>query len=153
MICQSGFVSAIADEHARIAIQPRSACQACAKGEGCGMGLFTGWFSRQGVAITVPSQEGWKVGDQVAVQLESSELTRLALWAYGAPLASFLLAIAGFSALAPAGPLADLGGFVVGAVMMVVCAWIVGRSTRPRSIVGMPRQLPSERRVRSLQST
>lgn len=138
MICQNGFISRIQDGQARISIQPRTACRACAAGKGCGMGLFTGLFSRQGVGIEIPVQPSWKPGDTVAVQVESGELTRLAARAYGFPLVAFLVGAGAVAWLLPPGAGADLGGLAAGAAAMMACAWWLGRTGSPRIMIGRP---------------
>jgi sigma-E factor negative regulatory protein RseC len=136
MICQHGFISDINHGQALIRVQPRTACQACSAGKGCGMGLFTGWMSTRGVAIEVASESDWQVGDSVAVQVTSSELTRLASLAYGLPLLAFLLAAAAMAAWLPAGPVADLGAGLAGVAALVGSAWWLGHRARPRTVVG-----------------
>jgi sigma-E factor negative regulatory protein RseC len=95
-------------------------CQRCARGDGCGAGVFARLFTRSETLLPVPPGAALADGDWVRVGLEPRRLAVAAAWHYGLPLAGFLLGAAvGHAALAawtfrdPVALAAGLAGFVV----------------------------------------
>lgn len=86
-----------------IAVEPVPACRRCMEGRGCGAGLM---FASGATEIAVPAPPGLELvpGDAVELRLPAEALLRVALLAYGLPLAGLLLAAAG-AALTGAGDL------------------------------------------------
>ncbi|MGQ7846280.1 SoxR reducing system RseC family protein [Granulosicoccus sp. 3-233] len=83
-----------AGELASVQIHAPSQCMRCARGQGCGAGIFN-----QGVAavqLSCLSERAVEAGDEVLVEFEGAENAnwlRLVLGAYGLPTGGLLLAI------------------------------------------------------------
>jgi positive regulator of sigma E activity len=85
-------VLSIAGKEAVVEVSDRSVCPRCAAGNGCGAGLFG--TNSESVSLTVRIEDGIRVatGDKVSLSLAPRDLAKAAIYAYGAPLAGFLLA-------------------------------------------------------------
>ncbi|MBZ5486750.1 SoxR reducing system RseC family protein [Halomonas aquamarina] len=81
----------------------REACQQCAKGQGCGMGVLAR-RSHQQIEVMVSCAVDqlavrYPVGDRVALSLERADITLLAFLIYALPLLLALLISGGVAAL------------------------------------------------------
>jgi sigma-E factor negative regulatory protein RseC len=70
-------------------------CARCAAGKGCGAGLIGGDGGSRHVEALLPGHLGLDSGDTVWLELDSQDLLRVAVVAYGAPLAGILVAASG----------------------------------------------------------
>jgi len=92
MICQQGRVLSVGQRDAVIVVDPQQACSACARGQGCGMSIFSRWLGSRAIRFKVRSGPGWHPGQSVSLQVAPPLLLRLAAWAYGLPLVGFITA-------------------------------------------------------------
>jgi sigma-E factor negative regulatory protein RseC len=106
-------------------------CQRCARGEGCGAGVFARLFSRRSTRVTLPGSLAVSCGDWVRVGLEPRQLVLAAAVHYGLPLLGFLSgAVAGHLAMGD-GPGQDAAALATGLVVFAAVARMLARSERP----------------------
>ena len=105
---------------ALIAVEPVAACRRCMEGRGCGAGLLYASGTTE-IAIPAPSGLVLVPGDIVELRLPAAALLRVALLAYGLPLAGLLLAATG-AALAGASQLTAVVAAGAGALAGVLSA-------------------------------
>jgi sigma-E factor negative regulatory protein RseC len=109
-----------------------SECERCARGEGCGAGLFARLFTRGVGRLALPPERAAMPGDRVFVGVPGRWLLGAATVVYLAPAAAFV-AGAWFSELARPGHdgFALVAG-LAGAAIALVLARALGRSFPPR---------------------
>jgi positive regulator of sigma E activity len=90
MICQQGRVLSLQSGSALIVVDPDHACQACARGQGCGMSVFSRWLGSRSVNLRVRTDCDWSPGDAVSLRVAPELLLKMAAWAYGLPLVGFI---------------------------------------------------------------
>lgn len=86
--------SVAAGEIASVRIQPFSQCARCARGQGCGAGIFNQGV--EAVELSCLSEAAVQAGDEVLIEFaddESSDWLRLVMGAYGLPTAGLLVMI------------------------------------------------------------
>lgn len=106
-------------------------CQRCARGEGCGAGVFGRLFARRETRVALPTRLAVAVGDHVRVGLEPGHLALAAGLHYGLPLAGFLVGAAmGHAALSDSA-FRDLAALATGLVGFFLVAGLVSRRFRP----------------------
>ncbi|GAB2880320.1 hypothetical protein GCM10027046_05470 [Uliginosibacterium flavum] len=84
MIERQAKIIAIHADSIQLAVQPEAACSACGARKACQGDSAANVFS-------LPLQPGLSVGEHVALQMESSTITRSALLAYLLPAISLIL--------------------------------------------------------------
>ena len=65
-------------------------CQRCLSGQGCGAGVFSQLFARQGARFKIRSPQCLEVGDRVRVGVSRSAILKASMALYAWPLALFL---------------------------------------------------------------
>ncbi|PRY66045.1 RseC/MucC-like positive regulator of sigma(E) [Vreelandella songnenensis] len=115
-LTRSGRVVGYAARGLLVDVSVREACQQCAKGQGCGMGVLAR-RSHQRIEVAVPCAadqlaKRYPVGEHVTLTLERADITRLALLIYALPLLLALLLSGGVAALDMADWVAPVSFFV-----------------------------------------
>jgi len=130
VIWQIGRV--VASDRDGLALEfPRTrACRRCARGEGCGAGVFAGLLLRSATRVMLPPRADFARGAWVRVGVEPSRLLQAALLVYGLPLLAFLAGAAIGHALAPASGARDLLALAGGVLAFAVVLAGVGRAIR-----------------------
>ena len=105
--------------------QPET-CRQCERGQGCGAGIFARLIPRRDVSLEIAVHGAHASGDWVRVGLPVSTLLGMAFWAYGAPLAGFLLGAMPAYLWIEAPLLSDLLS-MLGGLALGFCAWLAGR--------------------------
>lgn len=124
------------DGHVRVRMMPAEACARCARGEGCGAGVFTRLFARRTVILDLPDTTDAMPGDRIQVGVTASMLGRAASAVYGLPLAAFLLA-AGLMTILSGQPAGTLAGDGLALAAGLAAGWGMFRL----SAAGLPRYL------------
>lgn len=130
MIWQIGRVVASDRDGLTLEFPRHEACRRCARGEGCGAGVFAGLLLRSVNRVMLPPRADFTEGAWVRVGVESSHLLRAALLVYGLPLLAFLAGAAGSHALAPTSGVRDLLALAGGVLAFVVVLAGVGAAIR-----------------------
>ncbi|MEE4302720.1 MAG: SoxR reducing system RseC family protein [Wenzhouxiangella sp.] len=131
MIWQLARVVSIDAERLTLSFSAPEECQRCARGEGCGAGVFARLFSRRSTRVTLPGSLAVSCGDWVRVGLEPRQLVLAAAVHYGLPLLGFLSgAVAGHLAMGD-GPGQDAAALATGLVVFAAVARMLARSERP----------------------
>ena len=112
-----GYVVGYTADGLLVDVSIKEACQQCAQGRGCGMGVLAR-KSRQRVEVSTSynssqCRERYPLGSSVALALERSEITLLALLVYAFPLLLALLLSGGVTMLSVAPWLAPVSFFAV----------------------------------------
>ena len=116
----AGLVVSSSDAIATVEVESPVSCRRCASGRGCGAGLLAS--GRPGtIDVNIPPGMALRRGDAVRLVLDSRQLLRAAMLAYGMPLTGLLLfaAIAalvspgaGDAGMAASGLIGLLAGFL-----------------------------------------
>lgn len=131
MIWQVARVLARDGDRVTLVFAAPEQCERCARGEGCGAGVFARLFGRRETRVALPVAAEFLPDEWVRVGLAPGRLAVAATLHYGLPLAGFLVgAVAGHAATSggAAGDLLALGGGIAGFAFMVA---FVGRRLRP----------------------
>lgn len=107
-------------------------CERCARGEGCGAGVFSRLFTRRETRLVVPARLAVSAGDHVRVGLAPAHLALAAGLHYGLPLAAFLVGAAAGHAAVSGSPLRDAAALAFGLVGFMLATRLVSRRLRPR---------------------
>ena len=102
-------------------------CARCARGEGCGAGVFARLFGRRETRVVLPGDAEASPGQWVRVGLVPRQLALAAAWHYGLPLAGFLLGALAAAAAMPSGAAEDLTALATGLVAFAVTVRFVRR--------------------------
>lgn len=106
-------------------------CQRCARGEGCGAGVFGRLFARRETHVALPARLAVSVGDHVRVGLEPGHLAMAAGLHYGLPLAGFLVGTAIGHVALSGSAFNDAAALAAGLVGFFLMARFVSRRLRP----------------------
>ncbi|TBW57858.1 sigma E positive regulator RseC/MucC [Marinobacter halodurans] len=111
MIEERGTVVAVIDEAAWVQTIRQSTCGNCSARKGCGQGALASMSDGRANQVRVRNDLGARVGDQVILGIEESQLLRASLLVYAWPLSVMLLGALAAAAVWPGqdGP-AILGG-------------------------------------------
>jgi positive regulator of sigma E activity len=90
MIWQLGRVVDSSGGSLTVAISAPDHCRRCARGTGCGAGVFSQLFSRRATHLIVPAQSGIATGDRVRLGVAPSALAASSAAHYGLALAGLL---------------------------------------------------------------
>ncbi len=90
MIEQQATVVAVEGETAWVTAPRRPACARCARGGGCGAGLWARALGLRQARVPVDNPIGARVGEQVVVGLEEAALLRGSALLYLVPLGALL---------------------------------------------------------------
>lgn len=120
MIWQIARVAAVDAGRLQLVFSAPERCERCARGEGCGAGVFARLFSRRETLLPAPPGVALADGDWVRVGLDPRRLAVAAAWHYGLPLAGFLIgaatshaALAAWTFRDPAALAFGLAGFLL----------------------------------------
>lgn len=95
MLFQTGQVTDIRGNHARVEFKPGSACDSCISGYGCGLGPLLALFRRPGpmiwIDLNIATDRRIEVGDPVRIGLPATELIKISSLAYVVPVVSMLI--------------------------------------------------------------
>lgn len=91
MIEESALVVSTEGDHARLEIDRRSSCGACAASGACGGSLFGKWLARRPLEVRAKNPVGACPGEWVVVGLADEVLTQASLIAYLTPVLSLIL--------------------------------------------------------------
>ncbi|NBB92419.1 MAG: hypothetical protein GVY32_04525 [Gammaproteobacteria bacterium] len=97
-----------------LVFSPISNCSRCARGEGCGAGVFAGLFRRADRPLVIAAPADVSEGDWVRVGVGQRTLLTSALVHYGIPLAAFLIGAAAGHALADGAAGRDFAALAAG---------------------------------------
>src|SRR5690625_1764719 len=89
-------------------------CARCARGEGCGAGVFSRLLVYGNTRLVLPVQPGLQPGDRVSVGVERRRLALAAVLRYGLPLIVFLVFAAAGHILADMSPGRDAAALLAG---------------------------------------
>lgn len=106
---------------------PMAGCARCARGQGCGGGVFTQLLRFGQHDLRVPyAGPTLPKGQLVWLEVEDQVINRMALWAWGLPLLALLFAALAWANLSawPAGLISGLLGLGLGCLQL-------GRGRRP----------------------
>ncbi len=106
-------------------------CQRCARGEGCGAGVFGRLFARRETRVALPARLAVAVGDHVRVGLDPAHLALAAGLHYGLPLIGFLVGAATGHAVFSDIAFRDAAALAAGLVGFFLMARFVSRRLRP----------------------
>lgn len=125
VIVERGNISEIRDGRAWVECQSRSACERCARGQGCGGGVLGALLGDRlhKVQVRVTDQE-LRVGDQVELGITPASLIGGASLVYLLPLSGLL---AGALVAAYLGGFSSDGLTVIGAITGLLAAGLVSR--------------------------
>jgi len=90
------------------------ACRRCARGEGCGAGVFSGLFPARRSRLEVRGEPTIELGETVRVGIRPASLALAATAHYGLPLAAFLACASAAHYLAGPVPMRDLAALLAG---------------------------------------
>jgi len=107
-------------------------CARCARGEGCGAGVFARLFSRREMQLRLPAGPNVACGEWVRVGIRPGRLAAAAGLHYGLPLAGFLCGALAGHAAAPENGLRDLAALAGGIAGFVLAVRLVSRRIRPQ---------------------
>lgn len=105
-------------------------CARCARGEGCGAGVFSRLLVYGNTRLVLPVQPGLQPGDRVSVGVERRRLALAAVLRYGLPLIVFLVFAAAGHILADMSPGRDAAALLAGLVGFTVAALAVDRGSK-----------------------
>ncbi|NEX20101.1 SoxR reducing system RseC family protein [Thiorhodococcus mannitoliphagus] len=129
MLEESGVVTDVSGERARVRTERKRACGNCAVNDACGTSLLEHFFGRRPVELTVLNQVGARVGDRVTIGIRESSLLGAAVAAYLVPLLALMLGAAIGQSLGGAwAESASLLGAALGFVLALL--WLRGYSVR-----------------------
>lgn len=131
MIWQPARVVACDAKHLTLVFSRPESCQRCARGEGCGTGVFAHLFSRRKTRVVLPAKIAVSSGDWVRVGLEPRDLAMSAGLHYGLPLVGFLLGAMAGHVWSSGGIVADLAALAAGLAGFLLVAGFVARRLRP----------------------
>lgn len=97
-----------------LAFAAAPACSRCARGEGCGAGVFSGLFPARRSRLEVDGEASIEPGEWVRVGIHPRLLALAAALHYGLPLAAFLVFASAAHFLLPAAPAQDLAALLAG---------------------------------------
>ncbi len=128
MICQQGRLIAINARRALVEVKSGRGCAACRAGKGCGMAIFSGWFARGPIRLTLAARADWNVGDRIELRISPGALVRLAWTVYGVPLLLLLAGLGSGALVAPLGGVnPDIGAVVGGVFGLAAGLWLLRR--------------------------
>lgn len=105
--------------HADIEVEVAAACPRCARGRGCGAGIFGAGGRTRQIRVPIDKSQQLETGDRVRLCLAADNVLRAAILVYGVPLLGALIGVIGSYALAlgDAGTaLAAIAGLTAGAL-------------------------------------
>lgn len=100
-----GSVVEITPDSVIVDVDALPACQRCARGKGCGAGLLSGDERKRRIEVPRPAELNLAAGDRVVLELSSRTVLRAAVYAYGLPLLTMMVAL-GLGSMA--GPPAEI---------------------------------------------
>ena len=92
-VWQPGIVTARRGDEYLIEMDALEHCQRCLAGQGCGAGVFSQLFARNGARLTARSSEPLAIGERVRVGVSPNGILKASLALYAWPLALFLLTL------------------------------------------------------------
>lgn len=131
MIWQIARVVTRDAERLTLAFSPAEHCRRCARGAGCGAGVFARLFSRGETRLVVPARPALSNSEWVRVGLEPKQLALAAGLYYGLPLAGFLAGAAAGQFAAAESAYGDLSALLFGLTGFVLTAGSVLRMLQP----------------------
>ncbi|RFF30427.1 SoxR reducing system RseC family protein [Wenzhouxiangella sediminis] len=131
MIWQLARVVSIDAERLTLLFSAPEECERCARGEGCGAGVFARLFSRRATCVTLPGSLPVSCGDWVRVGLEPRQLAFAAAVHYGLPLLGFLAGVVAGHVAMGGRPGQDAGALAAGLVAFLAVARLLARGARP----------------------
>lgn len=109
---------------------PVPGCERCARGEGCGGGIFHQLVRRGGGRLRVPVVgEQFQVGELVWLEVDDTALSHLSLWVWGLPLLGMLLVAVTWASLS--GLPAALISIGIGLIVIALHRYGLRNSTLP----------------------
>lgn len=105
-------------------------CERCARGEGCGAGVFSRLLAYGKAQLVLPAQPGLRPGDWVSVGVERRRLALAAVLRYVLPLAGFLVFAAAAHALAGGLPGQDIVALLAGLAGFASVSLIVDHGSK-----------------------
>ena len=91
LIWHHGRVVSLNGDQAVIRFAPSEICARCFAGEGCGAGIFSKLFAKEGAELSLTTPFDACIGELVAVGIRPHQLVYGALWLYGLPVALFVI--------------------------------------------------------------
>ena len=129
MESETGLVVAVSGDTATVEVTSPIACRRCASGKGCGAGLLDTGRPRA-IDVKIPLDSELTRGDAVTLVVDSRQLLRAALFAYGLPLAGLLLFAGLATLLWPGAGDAEAAGFGFAGLVggAIISRWRLGRN-------------------------
>lgn len=131
MIWQTARVVANDVDRLTLVFAAPESCQRCARGEGCGAGVFGRLFGRRETRVLLPANVTVACGEWVRVGFEPRHLAQAAGLHYGLPLLGFLAGATVGHGLMPDSASRDFVALVVGLGGFFLVAGFVARRLRP----------------------
>jgi sigma-E factor negative regulatory protein RseC len=125
----AGRVVSVRDAIATVEVAAPVACRRCASGRGCGAGLLVSDRNRN-IEVRIPQGLALHCGDAVRLVVDSRQIFRAALLAYGIPLAGLLLFVGAAAMAMPGGSDPAMAGLGLAGVLagILVSRWRLGRA-------------------------
>lgn len=131
MIWQTARVVAHDADRLTLVFSAPESCERCARGEGCGAGVFGRLFGRRETRVRLPASLAVADGEWVRVGLDPRQLAMAAGLHYGLPLAGFLAGAVLGHVMLPGSAIRDLVALAAGLAGFFLVARVVAWRLRP----------------------
>jgi len=93
-------VTAVEGNRVTVTTELKTACSGCAQVSNCGAGILSKVFADRNAQFTVVTEQAFRPGELVQLEVPDTAVTRFALLLYGLPILMLLLILLSFAGFA-----------------------------------------------------